>query len=46
MIIEAIADLHFGRTGNEEKFYESLKNHFMAEMLNTHKNRGEYNESP
>lgn len=27
--IEVIADLHFGRTGNEEKFYESLKNNFI-----------------
>ena len=29
MIIENIADLHFGRTGNEEKMYDELKNTFI-----------------
>ena len=36
MIIETIADLHFGRTGNEEKFYESLKNHFIKRCNEVH----------
>ena len=36
MIVEAIADLHFGRTGNEEKFYESLKNHFINHCNEVH----------
>ena len=36
MIIEAIADLHFGRTGNEEKFYESLKNNFIKHCNKVH----------
>ena len=36
MIIEAIADLHFGRTGNEEKFYESLKNNFIKHCDKVH----------
>ena len=33
MIIENIADIHFGKTGKEEEIYKALKDHFIKRCI-------------